>query len=78
MTPAPITTASAASAMPPRVTTCATRPSPSKRSSSSPAWIVTPCSSSIRPEEAPGRRAEAAFERVLLLHDDRAALAEHA
>ncbi len=59
------------------VTTFATRPAPSKRSSSSPPWIVTPWLLQQLVEEAPGRGAEAAFEHDVLLHHDRAALAEH-
>ena len=47
ITPTPMTTASAGMRVPLAVTTAETRPSsPSKRSTSSPAWISTPWSSS--------------------------------
>ena len=76
ITPAPTTTASAASSSPPRVITFATRPSPSKRSSSSPPWTLTPCDSSSSWKKRPARAPKPRSSVDLLLHHDRAALAQ--
>ena len=48
------------------------RPTPSKRSSSSPPCTSTPCSSSASWKKRPTSLAELALERDLLLHHDRA------
>ncbi len=71
-TPAPTTTASHSIARPLLVSTALTRPSPSKASSSSPPWTVTPWSSSRLLEPAPGVLAEGPRERHVLHHHDRA------
>ncbi|HEU4904741.1 MAG TPA: hypothetical protein VFT19_01325 [Solirubrobacterales bacterium] len=81
-TPAPTTTASHSIALPPLVSTALTRPSPSKASSSSPPWKVTPCSSSLawnqRPASSPKVRESATSSIVTIVHSTPIAVSEAA
>ena len=75
-TPAPTITASAGSSRPDFVTTFATRPSPSKRSTSSPPWISTPWSVSTFWKNPPAVLPKVRSSVDVLLHHDRALAAE--
>ena len=71
-TPAPTTTVSHSIARPLFVSTARTRPSPSKASSSSPPWIVTPWLSIVswnqRPASSPKVRERTMSSIITIVH----------